>query len=401
MRRRSFLELGTLGAFGAAGLAPSVPALAQQRTNDKLKITDLEFWRLQGQRETQNGRRPISSLYMKLKTDSGLEGLYGPIDDEAAIVVDQELRRVVIGKDPLAMETLWEAMYRSNRHARTGLFMMAISAVDNTLWDLKGRYFGVPVFRLLGGPTRPDVEAYASCLGYSLDPEALQKQAKLVQQQGFRYQKWFFATGPEAGPQGFMRNVEVVKNVREAVGDNSDLMFDASRHWDLNYAIAWAKLVEKYRPRWIEESFDPDHIDSFVQLRRATSVPVASGEHIYGHMEAHDYLRAGALNVLQADPEWTGGVTELLKICAIASAYDVTVIPHGHSLHAAIHVVASQSPVTCPLAEYLIQKMESYYYFEKYPPQLKGGRFPLPDRPGFGVELDPAKVQKQTLAHWS
>ena len=399
MRRRTLL--GTLAALGAAGLTPSAPSFAQERPNGKLKITDLEFWRLEGQRETPNGPRPISSLYLKIKSDSGLEGFYGPIDDEAAVVVDLQLRRVLIGKDPLAMETLWEAMYRSNRHARTGLFMMAISAVDNTLWDLKGRYFGVPVFRLLGGPTRPDVEAYASCLGYSLDPAALQKQAKSVQEQGFRYQKWFFATGPEAGPQGFLKNVEVVKNAREAVGDAADLMFDASRHWDLNYAIAWAKQVEKYRPRWIEEAFDPDHVDSFAQLRRSTSVPVAAGEHIYGRFEAHDYLRAQALNVLQTDPEWTGGVTELLRICAIASAYDVTVIPHGHSLHAAIHVVASQSPVTCPLAEYLIQKMETYYYFEKFPPKLNRERFPLPDRPGFGVELDAAKVQKQTRVRWT
>jgi L-alanine-DL-glutamate epimerase-like enolase superfamily enzyme len=295
-------------------VAPSAPTFAQERKSGKLKISDLEFWRLEGQRETQSGRTPISSLYMKIRTDSGLEGFYGPIDDEAAVVVDQQLRRVVLGKDPLAMETLWEAMYRSNRHARTGLFMMAISAVDNTLWDLKGRYFGVPVFRLLGGPTRPDIEAYASCLGYSLEPAALEKQARLVKDQGFRYQKWFFATGPEAGPEGFMKNVEVVRNLREAVGDNADIMFDASRHWDLNYAIAWAKQVEKYRPRWIEEAFDPDHIDSFAQLRRATSVPVASGEHIYGRWEAHDYLRAGALNVLQTDPEWCGGITELSRI---------------------------------------------------------------------------------------
>ncbi len=397
MRRRTFL--GTFGALGVAGVAPSVPAFAQERSG-KLKIADLEFWRLEGQRDTQSGRTPISSLYMKIKADSGLEGFYGPIDDEAAVVVDQWLRQVVIGKDPLAMETLWEAMYRSNRHARTGLFMMAISAVDNTLWDLKGRYFGVPVFRLLGGPTRPDIEAYASCLGYSLEPLALEKQARLVKDQGFRCQKWFFATGPEAGPEGFMKNVEVVKNAREAVGDNADIMFDASRHWDLNYAIAWAKQAEKYRPRWIEEAFDPDRIESFAQLRRATSVPVASGEHIYGRWEAHDYMRAGALNVLQTDPEWCGGITELVRICAIASAYDVTVIPHGHSLQAAIHVIASQSPVTCPLAEYLIQKMATYYYFEKYPPRLTGARFPLPDRPGFGVELDPDKVQKQTLVRW-
>src|SRR5688500_4551474 len=100
----------------------------------------------------------VSAIYVRLKADSGLEGLYGPIDTEAAYVVHQQLRQFVIGKDPLAGETLWDQMFRSNQHARGGAYMMAISAIDNAAWDLRGRYFNTPVYRLLGGPTKNPVE---------------------------------------------------------------------------------------------------------------------------------------------------------------------------------------------------------------------------------------------------
>jgi len=411
--------------MAASGLAPAGGALAQDSGSGKLKISAVEFWRMEGRRETiagVNGQHqvnpihiydelrpkpyheegpgksatvPVSALYLKIRTDAGLEGIYGPIDREAAVVVDQQLRRFLIGKDPLAGETLWDEMHRSNRHSRSGHFMMAISAVDNTLWDLRGRYFKAPVYRLLGGPSRAYAEAYVSCLGFSVEPEPARAKAIEFKNQGFRHQKWFLAYGPGDGPAGLAKNVELVRVLREAVGEEVELMFDAFMGWDLNYALAWAKQVERYRPRWIEEAFQPDKIESFAQLRRATSIPVATGEHIYGRWEAGDYLKAGALNVIQADPEWCGGVSELVKICALASFHDVHVIPHGHSLHTALHVMLSQSPMTCPLVEYLFLKMGSYHHFEKSPPRLVGEKIALPERPGFGIEIDPAKAEKQ------
>jgi L-alanine-DL-glutamate epimerase-like enolase superfamily enzyme len=414
----------------AAAASLPLPVLSQSRKNGRLKISAVEIWRLEGRRETLTGVNrqyqaqplhiyeehrpkpyrdapkaekttvPTSALYLKIKSDAGLEGLYGPIDKEAAMVVEQQLQRFLTGKDPLAGETLWDQMYRSNRHARHGLFMMAISAVDNALWDLRGRYYEAPVYRLLGGPTRPAVEAYASCLGHSLEPEAVRTRALQFKNEGFRYQKWFLAYGPGSGAEGMQKNIELVRILRETLGENTELMFDSFMGWDLNYAIAWAKQVEKYRPRWMEESFATEKIESFAQLRRSTSIPVASGEHIYGRWEAHQYLKAGALNVLQTDPEWCGGVSELVKICTVASLYDVQVIPHGHALHAALHVVASQSPMTCPLVEDLIIKMSSFHHFEKQPPGVVNGKIALPERPGFGIELDPGKIEKQTLLRW-
>lgn len=427
MYRRNFLT--ALGAGLASGSFP-LPALPPAR-NGKLKITAVEIWKLDGHREAaasdgQHQTRPldvyeeyrpkpraksgaagvrktapVSALYLKIKTDQGVEGLYGPIDKESAVVVVQQLRAFVTGRDPLAGEAVWDQMYRSNRHSRHGYFLMAISAVDNALWDLRGRYYQSPVYRLLGGPTRTSVEAYASCAGFSHEPEVLRKRALQFKDEGFRYEKWFLSCGPGDGPEGIQKNVDLVRNLREAVGDNFGLMFDAFSSWDLTYALEWAKRVEQYHPHWIEEAFHPEKIESFATLRRSISFPVASGEHIYGRWEAEEYLKAGALNILQTDPEWCGGVSELVKICTAASLHDVQVIPHGHSIHAAMHVVASQSPMTCPLVEYLITKMSSYYHFEKEPPHPVRGKIALPDRPGFGVELDPAKVEKQTEMKWA
>lgn len=425
MRRRIFF-----GTLAAAATPRPLPAIAQTPPSGKLRISGIEILRVEGRREAIRGINgqyqanpihiydelrpkpyrdgspekrvvPTSALYLKIKTDAGLDGIYGPIDKEALIVVDQQLRGFLTGKDPLAGEALWDQMYRSNRHSRAGHFMMAISAVDNALWDLRGRYYNAPVYRLLGGPTRVSAEAYASCLGYSLEPEAVRTRAAALKDEGFRYQKWFLAYGPGDGPAGMAKNVELVKVLRETVGNEVELMFDSFMGWDLNYAIAWAKQVEQYRPRWMEESFAPDKIDSFAQLRRATSIPVASGEHIYARWEAQEYFKAGALSVIQSDPEWCGGVSELMKVCALASVYDVQVIPHGHAIRTALHVVLSQSPMTCPLIENLILKMESYHHFEKDPPRLEHAHFPLPERPGFGIELDPAEVEKQTVVRWA
>src|SRR5579863_349674 len=385
-------------------LAPGCREIWAERPNGKLKIAAVELLQLKGHRETETGingqhqvnpldvydelRPPVykdqnpmrktvamTQIYLRIRTDAGLDGLYGPIDREPAFVVHEDLRPFLMGKDPLAGEALWDQMYRSNRHSRDGLFLMAISAVDNTLWDLRGRYFKTPVYRLLGGPTRKSVEAYASCLGYSLEPAKAQARAVQIKGEGYRYQKWFLANGPGDGPEGMRKNVELVRLLREAVGEDIELMFDVYSGWDLSYTLEWAKQVERYRPRWIEEATQAEKIGSFAQLRKGTSIPIASGEHIQGRWEVYDYLKEGALSVIQCDPEWCGGTSELVKICSLASIFDLPVIPHGHSTHAALHLIASQSPAICPLAEHLIIKMRSYYLFEKNPPVLKNAHF--------------------------
>ena len=428
--RRRFL--GGVAAAGAIAGSPMTAAGEAVRCPDRpggvaaLKIDAVEFVELHGHyieeagvdhqpqvnpvdvyddlrpapyKDKPDGTREVQAeaIYIRIKTAAGLEGFYGPIDREPATIVLEDLRHFLLGKDALAGEILWDQMYRSNRHSRDGIFMMAISAVDNALWDLRGKFYGVPVWRLLGGPSREKVEMYASALGFSLELDAVRKRALELKNEGFRYQKWFIGYGPGSGPEGMEKNVELVKTLRETLGDDYEIMFDAYSGWDQDYALEWAKRVEQYRPFWMEEVTHPEKIDSFAAIRRGTSVTLASGEHFYGRWEVERYLQAGTLNVVQADPEWCGGVSELVKIGTVASLHDVRVIPHGHSLHAAIHVILSQSPMTFPLGEYLVTKMRHYYHFEKNPPALEQAHIARPTGPGFDIQLDESKIESQRL----
>jgi len=425
MDRRTFFS-----GLAALGLLPAISLGAKEKSTAKLKITAVELWRLHGDRyvgyeeyinaktepmyiyedripvpyppvyKTEKTNRRISANYLIIKTSEGIEGIYGPVDNEAAVVVDRQLKNFLIGKNPLAIETLWDQMKRLNRHSRSGHFMMGISAVNNALWDLAGRYYKTPVYQLLGGPSRDAVDAYASCLGFSAAPDALRKKSAELKNQGYKYQKWFMPYGPGHGSDGLIKNVEIVRILRETLGDAYELMFDAFMGWDLEYAVAWAKQVEQYRPRWIEEAFPPDRMESFVRLSQSTTVPVATGEHIYNRWEVHELLKQNAITVVQTDPEWCGGVSELVKICTLASVYGAQVVPHGHNLHTALHVIASQPPDVCPCMEYLITKMRSYYYFEKHQLTPVNGKIALPDRPGFGIELDESKITDKKLLTW-
>jgi len=400
MKRRSFLTgLATLSAATAlnarSATTPTTEAIgpvAPGRRSD-LKITKVEVLRVTGK-----NKRKV--LYLKIHTDEGLAGIYGPIDNEAAMFVDRFFKQQLIGQDPMANEAFWDRMFRASRHSRGSHYIMALSAVDNALWDLRGRFFGLPVYRLLGG-SRNKVRAYASCSGLSQEPAALRAKARELKEQGYRHQKWFVRDrGPSYGPEGVEEDVKVVRLLREAVGADVDLMFDAFWQWDLQYALAWTRRAEQYRPRWIEEPFPSANLDTFIELSRETSIPVATGEHFYGRWDVHEFLKADAIMVVQADPEWCGGISELVKICTLASVHGVNVIPHGHSLHAAMHVVASQPIEVCPLVEYLLRKMESYYDFEKYQPRPVNGILELPDRPGFGIELDESKIEDIRPVSW-
>jgi L-rhamnonate dehydratase len=275
--------------------------------------------------------------------------------------------------------------------------MMAMSAVDNVLWDIRGKYFGKTVYRLLGGPTRDEVRVYGSCLGYTVESGKAGTKAKQLYDQGFLHQKWFLPYGPGSGNEGLRKNIELVEELRELLGYNGQIMFDAFMGWDLPFATAWCKAVEKYNPYWIEEAFPPNRLESFRQLSQSTSIPVATGEHFYNRWEVLNFLKVDAIQIVQADPEWCGGVSELVKICNLASSFGAKVFPHGHNIHAALHVVASQSPEVCPLVEYLISYIEYKQHFQKDALLTENGILKLPQKPGFGIEFDDSKIESREI----
>jgi len=278
--------------------------------------------------------------------------------------------------------------------------MMALSVVDCALWDLKGKWLGQPVYRILGGPTRETIPAYASALGSSVEPERAAERASEMVKQGWKATKWFFRHGPASGKEGIEKNVAMVRALREAVGPNVDLMLDAWNSWDLPYAIQMGRRIAQYEPRWLEEPVLPDKIDVYAQIRRALNpmgIPVSGGEHEYTRWGLKLYMDGGAVDVLQPDIYWCGGISETLKIGALASTYDLPVVPHGHSTPATCHVIASQTPNTFPLLEYLIKWNQVHQFFLKTPIHPQGGEVKVTqlDQPGLGMELDDSKMTEQ------
>jgi L-alanine-DL-glutamate epimerase-like enolase superfamily enzyme len=173
-------------------------------------------------------------------------------------------------------------------------------------------------------------------------------------------------------------------------------MFDAFMSWDVPHAQAWCTAVEHLRPDWLEEPFAPGDIESYARLQAGTRVPLATGEHFYDRYDMLPFLIRRLLGVVQCDPEWCGGVTELARMADLADSFGVPLVPHGHGLHAALHVVASRSPQVCPRLEYLYLVEGERHWFEVDPPQPRNGHFQLPTAPGFAIELDPSRVESTT-----
>ena len=338
---------------------------------------------------------PLQALFMFVDTDAGVSGVYGPVQDSVARTIAAQFRSILIDENPHAVERIWDKMYRHAIHGRKGETMMAISAVDLALWDLKGRLLDAPVYVLLGGPSRDGIRAYASMLGYSIQPDLIAKRCREVVAQGFTATKWFFRHDPTEGQEGMRRNLELIRTVREAVGPDVEIMFDAWNSWDVPYTIRMAELASEYRPWWFEEPVMPDMIPQYAEIRQAVrGVAISGGEHEYTRWGIKALLDAGAVDILQPDPTWAGGLTELTRICALASAYGIPVVPH-HGAIASTHLIASQTLTTCPIQEWLIQHGAVGEAFLKHKTAPVDGLIDLPEGPGLGIELDEDLIESR------
>ena len=347
-----------------------------------------------------DGSVEITSVFLSVSTDEGITGIAGPVELGEAFFVQHHMADIVIGEDPLATERIWDKVYRHLIHGRKGRPMFAVSALDCALWDIRGKAADLPVYRLLGGPVRRTFPAYASALGFAIDPEKAADRARSFSDQGYTAQKWFFRYGPMDGEIGAQKNIQLVRTIRQAVGSEVDIMLDAWNSWDVRYAMDMARRLAEYRPRWIEEVVKPDDIPGYARVRAASPVPIAGGEHEYTRWGARDYLTAGAVDVYQADTFWAGGISEMMKIFALASAFEVQAIPHGHSVPVNAHLTAAQSPTLTPYIEYLVQWNEITQFFLAHPIRPVDGQITVSDRPGLGLEIDDSKVTERRKIEW-
>lgn len=339
-----------------------------------------------------DGTVDVTTVICHVETDVGISGLAGPCSVNEAFFVRKQLLDLLRGEDPLATERAWDKMYRYLIHGRKGEAMFAVAAVDSALWDIRGKAAGLPLYRLLGGPVRKSFPAYASALGFSIELEDAARVAKGFVDQGFTATKWFVRNGPMEGEPGARKNLELAGALRSAVGDDVEIMIDAWSSWDVRYAIDMGNRLAEHRVRWIEEVVKADDIPGQAEVRRRSATPVSGGEHEYTRWGAREYLEAKAVDLYQADTIWAGGVSEMMKIFALCSAYGVPLIPHGGSVPINAHLTAAVSPTDAPYIEYLVQWNEFTQFFWKNPTKPVNGYISPTDDPGLGLEIDEEKV---------
>ena len=338
-------------------------------------------------------------LVVEVFTDDGLVGI-----GNAALapqvtkqVIDLHLKPLLIGKDPWDIEFLWQLMYRKTMaFGRRGIGMVAISAVDIALWDILGKSAKQPVYRLLGGRTKPRIPVYASRL-YSVELSELAAEAKRYKAEGYKAMKLRFGWGPTDGAAGMQRNLNLVRTVRETVGDGIDVMADAYMGWTLDYAKRMLPLIEPFNLRWLEEPVIPDDVHGYAELKSYGRVPIAGGEHEFTAYGFRDLLQARALDYIQFDTNRVGGLTQARKIAAMAEAYSVPVIPHAGQMHN-YHVVMAS--LNSPMAEYfpvvdVEVGNELFWYIFNGEPKAKDGFIDLDESvPGLGLTINEAALEK-------
>jgi L-alanine-DL-glutamate epimerase-like enolase superfamily enzyme len=375
-----------------------------------MKITELRLFELEGPpREglavyeiergglAPNQSSPYRQAFVEIETDEGVTGLaqhYKGATEEV-----KALGQTLIGEDPLRIEAIWDRLYTSGY--QRGGNLRALSTLDLALWDLIGKAKEEPVYHLLGGPCQDRVRAYAAMLGFSTEPEAAARRTREWAAKGFSGFKWYLPTNEEEGEAGLRRNVATVAAVREAAGNEADLMFDcilsnASRN-SLLYAIKLARRIEPYHPTWLEEPLNADDLEAYGRLAQATSIPLAFGEHLTTRWKFKELLDQGVATVLQPEMGITGGLTETCKIVTLAATYGVPVVPHANeTCRSAMHLLFARPHRICPLAEWGVKINANVQYFYKDYYQPVDGYFELPPGPGFGYELDLSKAVRRT-----
>jgi L-lyxonate dehydratase len=338
-------------------------------------------------------------LLVEIFTDNGLVGIGNAALSPQVTkqVIDLHLKPLLLGQDPWDIEFLWQHMYRKTMaFGRKGIGMVAISAVDIALWDILGKSAKQPVYRLLGGRTKQRIPVYASRL-YSTPLEQLAAEATQYKAAGYRAMKLRFGWGPVDGAAGMQQNVAVVRAVREAVGDDIDVMADAYMGWSLDYAKRMVPLLERFNLRWLEEPIIPDEIHGYAELKRFGRIPIAAGEHEFTLHGFRELLEARALDYIQFDTNRVGGISQARKIAALAEAYGVPVIPHAGQMHN-YHVVMAS--LNSPMAEYFPMVNvevgnELFWYIFKGEPKAKDGFVDLDESvPGLGLTVDEEALEQ-------
>lgn len=340
-------------------------------------------------------------MFLKVYTDEGIIGLGEPVLEghtEAVAAVIKEFSEFLIGQDPLRTEHLWQCMYKGSFYRGGPVIMSAISGIEQALLDIKGKYYGMPVYELLGGKCREKIRMYThikkvgAVAGGSV--EEMIDFAKYRLKSGYTALKYSIIP-PIANIDNkveFNKHIDRFARVKEAIGDNVDLAIDF--HGRVSPAMA-KRLIEglaPFYPFFVEEPCLPENVDCMAEIARSTSVPIAAGERLMSKWGYRELIEKQAARIIQPDICHCGGISEGRKIAAMAETYYMTVAPHNPlgpvSLASCLHLDAA-------IPNFLVQEHPGYIDGEdlgngyiKQPFIIEDGYIKVPDKPGLGVELD-------------
>jgi L-alanine-DL-glutamate epimerase-like enolase superfamily enzyme len=332
----------------------------------------------------------FNPIVVQVMTDEGIEGFGIAFAEDDKLVKTlklaiDELGEVIVGQEVSRWAEAWQKLFKASGHmGHRGYGIYALSAIDSALWVIQAKSLGMPLALLLGG-YREEVPAYAShklFRNWSLDE--LQKDAVSLVNQGFRAMKM------NMGDKSPAVEVERMRAVREAVGEDIEIMIDANWTWTIPQAISMAHALEPYNVKWLEDPLTSDDADDLRQLGAAMNIPIAAGETYCTKYEFRRLLEKRALNILIVDLQRVGGVTEWMKVAAMAQAWNIPVASHLFN-EFSLHLVAA---VPNGL---VVEYMPWWDVIYQEPPQVRDGYIKVPEKAGLGFELNPDALKKYEM----
>ena len=351
-----------------------------------MKITDIKGYAIR--MPFIKGDLPVSlrtsqtPVIVKVITDEDITGIgeaFGYFNGALAVVraIEDMLKPILVGEDPMQIQKLWEQMYRSTYYAgRMGITISAISGVEMALWDIVGKVLDAPVYQLLGGRAHNKLRAYASLMRYPTPAEVGQACTTVVEE-GYTAIKLHEI------------DVAAVAAARTAVSNSADIMLDVNCPWDVPEAIEMSKRFEPFNLYWYEEPVWPgDDYDGLAEVRAAVNIPIAAGENEYTAHGFNGLITRWAVDVLQPSVAKLGGILQEKKVFALAEAFRRKVVPHcysfGPAMAATLHICFSEP--SCELVETMVGTLEANIFTQPLLPER--GFWDVPDGPGLGIELD-------------
>ncbi len=330
----------------------------------------------------------VGATVVVIKTDQGITGFgLGAGGSVAAEIIRGHLSHLLIGTNPLNVEMLWDQMYTSgDAYGRRGVFVMALSGIDNALWDILGKFTGQPVYRLLGGSTKEKIPMYQTALNEAMFEAGLN--------QSVRHFKASIQEGVVEGREGMKRIIQRLEGLRKKIGPENSLMIDCNSRWDdVEYTLEMARRLEGVKLYCIEEPLSPDNLAGYERLvSEISSTRIASGEHEYTHYGFADLIRHKAVDVLQPDVSWCGGITAVHKVAAMAAEHGLELTPHrGGSLFG---LPICLSSTQCRWAESFGTNEPSSELMEAMMAPYKDGFYSPSEKPGFGTALTEKMIQQ-------